>query len=30
VIPVDVLVHGCPPAPVDLIQGILAAIGLKK
>lgn len=30
VIPVDVQIHGCPPTPTDLIQGILAAVGLKK
>ncbi len=27
VIPVDVVVHGCPPAPADIIRGILAAVG---
>ncbi|RMH49897.1 MAG: hydrogenase, partial [Zetaproteobacteria bacterium] len=26
IIPVDAVIHGCPPTPVDLIQGILAAI----
>lgn len=26
VIPVDVVVHGCPPTPTDIIRGILAAI----
>lgn len=26
IIPVDVLVHGCPPAPADIIRGILAAV----
>ncbi len=27
VIPVDVEIPGCPPAPIDLLRGILAAIG---
>ena len=27
VIPVDVAVPGCPPSPLDLMRGILAAIG---
>jgi len=26
IIPVDVVIHGCPPAPTDIIRGILAAI----
>ena len=26
VIPVDVVVHGCPPSPTDIIRGILAAM----
>jgi Ni,Fe-hydrogenase III small subunit len=26
VIPVDVVVHGCPPSPTDIIRGILAAV----
>jgi Ni,Fe-hydrogenase III small subunit len=30
VIPVDVLIHGCPPAPTDLIRGILKAVGSTK
>ncbi|HXH72102.1 MAG TPA: NADH-quinone oxidoreductase subunit NuoB [Mariprofundaceae bacterium] len=27
IIPVDVVVHGCPPQPADIINGILKAIG---
>jgi len=27
IIPVDVVIHGCPPTPTDIIQGILQAIG---
>jgi len=27
IIPVDVIIHGCPPTPTDIIQGILQAIG---
>jgi Ni,Fe-hydrogenase III small subunit len=27
IIPVDVVIHGCPPSPTDIIRGILAAIG---
>jgi len=26
IIPVDVVVHGCPPSPTDMIHGILAAV----
>jgi len=26
IIPVDVVVHGCPPTPTDIIRGILAAV----
>jgi len=26
IIPVDVVVHGCPPTPTDMIHGILAAV----
>jgi len=29
VIPVDVFISGCPPAPVDLLNGILKAIGKR-
>jgi len=27
IIPVDVVIHGCPPTPADIIRGILQAIG---
>jgi len=27
IIPVDVIIHGCPPTPTDIINGILKAIG---
>lgn len=27
VIPVDVFIHGCPPSPADILNGILRAIG---
>jgi Ni,Fe-hydrogenase III small subunit len=27
IIPVNVIIHGCPPTPTDIIHGILAAIG---
>jgi Ni,Fe-hydrogenase III small subunit len=30
VIPVDVVVPGCPPPPLDLLRGILMAIGSRK
>ncbi len=30
VIPVDVLIHGCPPTPTDLIRGILMAVEPPK
>jgi len=26
IIPVDVIIHGCPPTPTDIIRGIFAAI----
>jgi len=26
VVPVDVVVPGCPPAPIDILRGILAAV----
>jgi len=26
IIPVDVVIHGCPPTPTDIIAGILAAV----
>ncbi len=26
IIPVDVIIHGCPPTPTDIINGILAAV----
>ncbi len=26
IIPVDLIIHGCPPTPSDIIQGILAAL----
>ena len=29
VIPVDAVVRGCPPAPLDLMRGILEAIGQR-
>jgi Ni,Fe-hydrogenase III small subunit len=29
VIPVDAVIRGCPPAPVDLLRGILEAIGRR-
>jgi len=29
IIPVDAVIHGCPPSPTDIIQGILKAIEIK-
>jgi Ni,Fe-hydrogenase III small subunit len=29
VIPVDVSVAGCPPAPIDMLRGILQAVKLR-
>ena len=29
IIPVDVVIHGCPPTPTDIIRGILAAVETK-
>jgi len=29
IIPVDVVIHGCPPTPTDIIQGILAATEMR-
>ena len=30
VIPVDVAIPGCPPPPIDILRGILAAISTKR
>ena len=27
IVPVDAVVHGCPPAPADILRGILAVLG---
>lgn len=29
VVPVDAFIHGCPPAPADILNGILRAVGRK-
>lgn len=29
IIPVDVVIHGCPPTPTDIIRGILAAAEMR-
>jgi Ni,Fe-hydrogenase III small subunit len=26
VVPVDLHIHGCPPAPIDLLKGLLALL----
>jgi len=30
VVPVDAVIRGCPPAPIDLLRGILEAIGKRS
>lgn len=29
ILPVDQFVHGCPPAPIEIVRGILAAVRLR-
>lgn len=29
IIPVDVVIHGCPPTPTEIIRGVLAAVEMR-